>query len=433
MPVPSTTIIMPRRGPRGGYIDCKTAVTMTISKHPSDLVVFSHLRWDFVFQRPQHLLTRCAQQHRVFFVEEPLFEPDIRPRLDISARGERLRVVVPRLAAGTPAGEVTALLKRLVDELVRDHVSGRFMAWYYTPMALEFTRHLKPVTVVYDCMDELSNFKCAPPQLGSLEDELFRLADVVFTGGVSLYEYKAEKHANIHPFPSSVDVAHFGAARAIEDEPQDQASIPHPRIGYAGVIDERFDIDLVRSVAEARPDWHFVLLGPVVKIDPASLPRMPNIHYLGSKTYAELPAYLAGWNVAILPFARNDATRFISPTKTPEYLATGRRVVSTSIRDVVRTYGETGLVKIADEPAACEAAIEQSLAPDADRAQWLARVDDFLARMSWDQTFRAMWQLIDAAGEQRPVRRTVRIPARTALPTSTSASSMGGIPASQQG
>ncbi len=407
---------------------------MTIPKHTLDLVVFSHLRWDFVFQRPQHLLTRCSHHRRVFFVEEPLFEPDVRPRLDISARGDRLHVVVPRLPAGTSTHEVNAQLKRLVDEHVQQHVSGRFVAWYYTPMALEFTRHLKPVSVVYDCMDELSNFKCAPPQLGVLEDELFRLADVVFTGGVSLYEYKAEKHANIHPFPSSVDVAHFGAARNVQVDPQDQAAVPHPRIGYAGVIDERFDIDLVRSVAEARPEWQFVLIGPVVKIDPAVLPRLPNVHYLGPKTYSELPSYLAGWNVAMLPFARNDATRFISPTKTPEYLAAGRRVVSTSIRDVVRTYGELGLALIADEPAECIAAIEQSLAAEADRAQWLAQVDEFLARMSWDQTFRAMWQLVEAAGEQRTqLRRVVRTPARTVLPTAAPGLSMGGVPASPQG
>ena len=227
-------------------------------------------------------------------------------------------------------------------------------------------------------------------------------------------------------------MAHFRTARSIDVDPQDQASIPQPRIGYAGVIDERFDIDLVRSVAQARPQWQFVLIGPVVKIDPASLPRLPNIHYLGAKTYAELPAYLAGWNVAILPFARNDATRFISPTKTPEYLAAGRRVVSTSIRDVVRMYGEPGLARIADESCDCVAAIEQSLAEQADGSTWLARVDDFLSRMSWDHTFRAMWQLVEAASEQRPVRRGVRVPARTVLPVAT-ALSMGGVPASQQG
>jgi UDP-galactopyranose mutase len=402
---------------------------MTLPKLASDLVVFSHLRWDFVFQRPQHLLTRCSQQRRVFFVEEPIFEPDISPRLDVSPRGDRLFVVVPRLASGTAEVDVASHLEHLVDEFVRERVSSRWIAWYYTPMALEFTRHLKPATTVYDCMDELSNFKNAPPRLHDLEDELFMLADVVFTGGVSLYEHKRHKHSNIHAFPSSVDVAHFSTARTITDEPHDQSAIAGPRIGYTGVIDERFDIGLIEGIARARPEWQLVLIGPVVKIDPASLPRLPNIHYLGGKSYGELPAYLAGWDVALLPFARNDATRFISPTKTPEYLAAGRRVVSTSIRDVVRTYGDAGLVKIADDVSSSVTAIEESLAARGDGVDWLARVDEFLARISWDQTFRAMWQLIEAVGEQRTMRRPVRATLRPVLPAAAPLSAVG-IPVS---
>lgn len=388
------------------------------AKNRTDVVVFSHLRWDFVFQRPQHLLTRCAQQRRVFFVEEPVFEPDIAPTLHVSARGERLFVAVPHLPAGTAEREVVAQQRSLVEELLRERVSSSYIAWYYTPMALKFTRHLKPSTVVYDCMDELSHFKFAPPELCLLEDELFTRAHVVFTGGVSLYEYKRHKHTNIHPFPSSVDIAHFRTARTISAEPADQQGIARPRIGYAGVIDERFDIDLVRGVAAARPQWQFVLVGPVVKIDPETLPRLPNIHYLGSKSYNDLPQYLSGWNVAMLPFARNDATRFISPTKTPEYLAAGRRAVSTSIRDVVRTYGEAGLVQIADEPVACVAAIEECLDRAGDR-DWLERVDVFLSASSWDETFSAMWQLIESAAEQRSTRRIVRMPVRAALPASS--------------
>jgi UDP-galactopyranose mutase len=402
---------------------------MTTTHNGSDLLVFSHLRWDFVYQRPQHLLTRCAQQRQVYFIEEPVFAPAT-PVLDVRARADRLHVVVPRLALETKAELRSQQLKTLLDELVRERVSPRYISWYYTPMALLFTRHLKPTTVVYDCMDELSNFKCAPPEMRMLEDELFRVADVVFTGGSSLYEHKCEKHANIHPFPSSVDVAHFRNARSIRSEPADQAPIPHPRIGYAGVIDERFDIELVRGIAQARPDWQLVLIGPVVKIDPQVLPRAANIHYMGPKTYEELPAYLAGWDVAILPFARNDATRFISPTKTPEYLAAGRRVVSTSIRDVVRTYGDTGLVRIADEPQACVTAIEQSLTDRADDGPWLARVDNFLARTSWDQTFRAMWHLVEKAASEHVARPAVRTPARTAVLPAAPALSMGGLPAS---
>jgi UDP-galactopyranose mutase len=407
---------------------------MTKPHRSADLVVFSHLRWDFIFQRPQHLLTRCAQQRHVYYVEEPVFDPGIEPKLHVTSRSEQVHVVVPHLAEGTPAEDIRAHLARLTDDLLREHVEGQYIAWYYTPMALAFTRHLKPAAIVYDCMDELSQFKFAPPELCALEAELFSMADVVFTGGLSLYEHKQHKHPNIHPFPSSVDVAHFRQARAAHAEPADQQAIPHPRIGFAGVIDERFDIDLVRGVAELRPDWHLVMLGPVVKIDPQSLPQGPNIHYLGSKKYEELPAYLSGWDAAMLPFARNEATRFISPTKTPEYLAAGRRVVSTSIRDVVRGYGESGLVRIADEPAACVDALESMLADRSGASAWLARVDETLGRMSWDETFRAMWQLVEGALEQRLVRRTARARARVLTGTGASlhpAATPAAIPAAR--
>ena len=409
------------------------AVTMTKPKPP--LLVFSHLRWDFVFQRPQHLLTRCARSRNVYFVEEPHFADGIAPILHVSKRAEQLYIAVPHLPAGLTAYEVDAHLKRLVDDLVAERMTASYIAWYYTPMALKFTRHLKPLAVVYDCMDELSNFKLAPPELCILEDELFGLADVVFTGGPSLYEHKRHKHGNVHSFPSSVDVAHFRKARGDHAEPLDQQPIGRPRIGFAGVIDERFDIELVRGVAERRPEWQYVMIGPVVKIDPATLPCAPNIHYLGPKSYEDLPAYLAGWDIAMLPFARNDATRFISPTKTPEYLAAGRRVVSTSIRDVVRVYGEAGLVEIADEPRACVSAIDRLLLDVPNASTWLARVDSFLQRMSWDETFHAMWQLVEAAVEQRQARARRIVRRRGAMVATTPPSTLGldSVPASPPG
>jgi UDP-galactopyranose mutase len=262
-------------------------------------------------------------------------------------------------------------------------------------MALEFTDHLAPAAVVYDCMDELAAFKGAPPTLAAREAELLARADLVLTGGQSLYEAKRHQHANIHPCPSSVDVAHFAQARRANADPPDQASLPHPRLGFFGVIDERMDVALLEGVAAVRPDWHIVLVGPVVKIDPALLPRRPNIHYLGPKSYDELPAYVGGWDVALLPFARNDATRFISPTKTPEYLAAGKPVVSTSICDVVRPYGQRGLARIADHPHAFVRACAEAMAEDVTAR--LARGDAFLRQMSWDRTWRRISSLMDAA------------------------------------
>jgi UDP-galactopyranose mutase len=373
----------------GASLDATTA-----GGKKADLVCLSHLRWDFVFQRPQHLLSRCARGRRVFFVEEPVFDEGP-ARLAVRTSAEGVHVAVPHVPHGLDENAVATIQRDLMDELLRRQGIEDYVLWYYTPMAMPFTQHLAPAAVLYDCMDELSAFANAPRALRDHEAELMRRADVVLTGGHSLYEAKRNLHRNIHPFPSSIDVAHFGKARAALEDPPDQASIPRPRLGFFGVIDERMNIDLVASVAAARPDWQIVLVGPVVKIDPATLPRHSNIHYLGRKDYKDLPAYLAGWDVALLPFALNESTRFISPTKTPEYLAAGKPVVSTSIRDVVRPYGEMGLVRIADTPEDFVAAVEASLAERAHAR--IAEVDAFLAQSSWDSTWSGIEALLEAA------------------------------------
>jgi glycosyltransferase involved in cell wall biosynthesis len=362
-----------------------------------DLVCFSHLRWDFVYQRPQHLLSRAARTRRVFFVEEPVYDNGS-ARLEVGRRDCGVYVAVPHLPEGLRSGVASeAVQADMVERLFRDYNIKDFVAWYYTPMALQFTRRLRPLATVYDCMDELSAFKGAPRFLRDREAELLGRADLVFTGGESLYEAKRDKHESVHCFPSSIDRAHFARAREEGEEPADQVQIARPRLGFFGVIDERLDAELLDGLAAARPDWQIVMIGPVVKIDPAALPRRPNIHYLGGKSYAELPAYIRGWDAALLLFARNEATRFISPTKTPEYLAAGKPVVSTSIRDVVRPYGEEGLVRIADRVDDFVAAAEAALGGGADRAEWLARVDEFLAGNSWDQTWARMSRLIEEA------------------------------------
>jgi UDP-galactopyranose mutase len=359
----------------------------------SDLVCLSHLRWDFVYQRPQHLLSRFAKERRVFFVEEPIFE-DGPMHLDVSERECGVKVVVPRLPKGLVSeGALDSVQRGMIDRLFAEHSINTYFLWYYTPMARAWTKHLQPAAVVYDCMDELSAFKGASHALKEREAELFKCADLVFTGGQSLYEAKRHLHENIFAFPSSIDAPHFAQARCVRDEAADQADIPHPRLGFFGVIDERLDIELLDAVAQARPDWHLVMVGPVVKIDPATLPRRDNIHYLGGKSYKELPSYLAGWDVALLPFARNESTRFISPTKTPEYLAAGCPVVSTSIRDVVRPYGEMGLVHIADTPEEFVARIEDAMNEDA--ASRMREVDAFLSQTSWDRTWGRMAELIE--------------------------------------
>jgi glycosyltransferase involved in cell wall biosynthesis len=357
-----------------------------------DVVCLSHLRWDFVFQRPQHLLTRCARERRVFYVEPPLPGKGA-PRLGLHDR-EGVRVAVPHLPDGMDELAAGELQRELLDELLREHGVRDFVLWYYTPMALDFSRHLAPALTVYDCMDELSAFAFAPPAMVLREAELLRRANLVFTGGRSLYEAKRGRHRSVHLFPSSVDVAHFARARRPSEEPPDQASIPRPRLGYVGVIDERMDYNLLAGLAEVRPDWQIVLVGPICKVDPAELPRAANLHYLGGKPYAELPAYVAGWDVALLPFALNEATRYISPTKTPEYLAAGKPVISTPIHDVVATYGNSGLARIAATGEELVAAVKEALTEGP--AERLPAVDAFLANFSWDETWRRMWGLIEA-------------------------------------
>lgn len=388
----------------GATAKIKPTSTESIHADSFDLVCFSHLRWNFVYQRPHHLMSRCARERRLFYVEEPqLVHGPSRWELRRDSSGAWIAVPCLDLSASKELGR--AEHAALIDRLFAEHGIRRFVAWYYTPMALAYTRQLAPQLVVYDCMDELAAFNGAPPAMQDYEAELFRRADLVFTGGLSLYEAKRAFHANVHPFPSSIDYAHFSAARSILVEPPDQAPIPRPRVGFFGVIDERFDFELIGAVADARPNWQIVLVGPVAKVDSTRLPRRPNVHYLGRKAYEQLPQYLAGWDAAILPFACNQTTRFISPTKTPEYLAGGVPVISTPIRDVVNPYAENGLVSIAAGAEEFVQAIEQAFAAAAERPAWLRRVDEFLKDNSWDQTWARMKALIESSlGEKQPVR-----------------------------
>ncbi len=361
---------------------------------PKDLICFSHLRWNFVYQRPQHLLTRFSKHFRLFFLEEPEFT-DSEEKFSISNPEHNMWVIVPQLKRNQETSAINARLKELLASFFETMEISDYMFWYYTPMAMSFSSGFNPRLTVYDCMDELSAFKFAPPELKQYEQDLLSKADLVFTGGHSLYEAKKHSHPSIYPFPSSIDKKHFAEARKSLTEPSDQESIPSPRFGFYGVIDERMDIDLIREVAERRPNWHFVLVGPVVKIDPASLPKNENIHYPGGKSYSELPSYLSGWDIALIPFARNESTQFISPTKTPEYLAGGKPVISTSIRDVINPYKTENLVHIADTADEFIQAAELEL-DKKDKSLWLQKVDDFLSDNSWDNTWKKMMELIVA-------------------------------------
>jgi len=360
-----------------------------------DLLVFSHLRWDFVFQRPQHLLSRLATWWRIWFVEEPV--PGASPEWTLRDVAPGITVCRPTTTADAPGfgGAQTASLLPLVRRLIEEQGIQRPVVWLETPLATPLLQGLEASLVVYDCMDELSAFLHAPPELLARERELLARAHLVFTGGPSLYRAKRPLHPRVYCFPSSVDTAHFARARGNCTEAPEQAALPRPRLGFAGVIDERFDVALLDGVAAARPDWQFVLLGPTVKIDPARVPQRPNITSFGMKPYAELPMYLTGWDVCLLPFARNKSTQFISPTKTLEYMAAGRPIVSTPIGDVAELYGR--IVYLADGVERFGAACEQAMAaPPLEREARAARARAALRATSWDKTARRMHELLMA-------------------------------------
>jgi len=362
------------------------------------LACFSHLPWDLVFQRPHHLLTRAAQDRTILYFEEPVEADLAEPQIDRKYVEAGVQVATPIVPRGM--GEWASRVHHLVLDEIARHRADELVAWYYTPMALEYTYELAADVVVYDCMDELSAFQNPPPGLIEREDRLFELADVVFTGGHSLYTAKRHRHPRVYAFPSSIDVTHFAVDHRRLPDPADQVTIPHPRIGFFGVIDERMDLALVAQAAAECPDIHFVMLGPVVKIDPGSLPQAANLHWLGPKAYADLPAYLNHWDAGWMPFALNESTRFISPTKTPEFLAAGLPVTSTAVADVVRGYGSKGLVAIADARNIADQ-LRANLAPH--QADWHRRVNAQLSETSWDRTWAEMARHLDRIAAERRV------------------------------
>jgi UDP-galactopyranose mutase len=361
------------------------------------LVVLSHLRWDFVFQRPQHLMTRFAKSGKILFLEEPVFDPGVAPFVEISEPHPNIKVVKPHLdvpANGYGDEEMALLaplLKATVDKFNAD--GNGYSAWMYTPMALPLLEVLSPQIVIYDCMDELSAFAKAPAALKQRERALLQRADLVFTGGPSLYKAKRTQHRAAYCFPSAVDAKHFSRGADEANAFPALADIPHPRLGFFGVVDERFDRELLAALAKSRPQWQFCIVGPVVKIDAALLPREANIHYFGQQAYADLPAFIAGWDVCLLLFALNDATRFISPTKTLEYMAAEHPVVSTPVTDVVDLYGE--YISVARSPAEfigeCERLLHES--PKQRNAR-KAAMRKCVEKYSWDSTAAAMQAII---------------------------------------
>ncbi len=368
------------------------------------LICLSHLRWKGVWQRPQHLTSRAGRNYDVVFFEEPVAHGKGPNWLRIERVQDHVSIATPYVDKDLSLAKLIDVQRQFVETLTKDRKGEQTIAWYYTPMAYSFAGSVPFDTTVYDCMDELSCFKNAPNQIAAKERELLEDADLVFAGGRSLYDAKRRLHDDVHLFPSSVDVAHFLPARAPGLEPDDQAGLGKPRIGYYAVIDERFDIPFFRKVAQLRPDWTFVVIGPVAKISEEDLPHAENIEWLGMRDYRDLPSYMRGWDAVLMPFALNESTRYISPTKTPEFLAAGLPVVSTPVADVVSEYGSSGLVEIAATPEAAVAKLDVVMRRE--RTAWLERVDAHLQRSSWSET----WQKMEARIEEALDRKTEPMP-----------------------
>jgi glycosyltransferase involved in cell wall biosynthesis len=356
------------------------------------IIVFSHLRWDFVYQRPQHLLSRLAKNYKIVFIEEPVFEAG-KTDILINRPLPNLEVIRPVTSVDQPGFHEAHLpfLRKIVRDIADQHVNP--VVWFYTPMALPLLDEIKAEAVVYDCMDELSAFRNPPARLLEHESTLLDIADIVFTGGPSLYTAKRYRNPNVHCFPSSVDVQHFRQALDRNTADRAMSDLSKPRLGFYGVIDERFDPSIISQMADAHPDWQIILAGPVVKINPETLPRQSNIHYLGQQSYSALPKLLAAWEVCLMPFAMNESTKFISPTKSLEYMAAELPIVSTPVKDVVDLHSD--VVEIADTAEEFIAACERVLGMPAEEKRAKIRLmREKLSRTSWDATAAKMSELI---------------------------------------
>jgi glycosyltransferase involved in cell wall biosynthesis len=357
-------------------------------------IVHSHLRWDFVWQRPQQIFSRMARHHRILFIEEPV-DTNGTAALQLTQPHANLVRAVPLLphASHMSIERQHAVLMPLLERALHGDplLAGcfhTFVQWFYSPMPAPCTLgRLPAAAVVYDCMDELANFRYAPPDIGQRERMLLGAADLVFTGGWQLYRAKAKHHGNVHFYGCGVDAQHFGQARRTDLQPAAEVGkLAKPIAGYFGVIDERLDYVLLEHLAASLPHVSIVMVGPLAKVDPRELPRRDNIHWLGQRAYAELPALVKGFDVCLMPFAMNDATRYINPTKTLEYMAAGKPVVSTAVPDVMHNFAP--IVTVAHSRDEFVNAVAGALQkPDDERiAQGIARAEG----ATWEAIVAAM-------------------------------------------
>ncbi len=378
---------------------------------PRLLICFSSIRWNFLYQRPQHLLTRFAAEGvQVIYIETKRTKTSEGLSFE-KEMCQGVQIIRPLMPPELTDAEYIARMRALLDELLGPNGAQDAIFWYYNPAAIRYTDHLTPALTVYDCLGNPESWPGAHPDSARLERSLMDRADVIFTPTAALMKDRRRFNGNIHVFANSIDREHFAQARcATMAEPDDQKAIPHPRLGFYGMINENIDTRLLKQVAAVRPDWHFVFIGPVMKGCENVLPECDNIHHLGTQSYDDLPAYLSGWDLALVPLKEDQHTKRLLPAKVPEYLAAGVRVIAAPLEEIVTSYGRKGLVQVVSG-AEVFINVAQSLLDDsgAEKASWLRQVDAELSGNSWDKTYEGMKaQLESALRQKRPARKGLR-------------------------
>jgi UDP-galactopyranose mutase len=391
--------------------------------HSETIVAFSPLRWTGTPHRTQQILSRLASTRRVLVIEDPIYKADTPPHWEFASPTPRLTVCRPHLPANSQKHQSS--WKTLLHQLKTSYSISNPVGWLATPLALPLLNEFSPSVILYDAIDELNCPRGTTTQWLDMENKVLSKADAVFTSGYSLYQMLRQKHSNVHCLPSSADINHFKQARTLRrmyegqtlftvesHEPEGHACLPHPRLGYCGVLDKRIDFELIDLVARTRPEWQVVLVGPLVDLKPSQLPRQPNLHYLGPRPYDQLPAYIAGWDAALMPFVCNDSTRYLNPTTTMEYMAAERLIVTTRVADVVKPY--CGIVFVGHSPntfiVGCEEAITAS---ETERLTQVRLMREALTLNSWQATVRSMDFVLTRVLEQQRRTPLFEVPSRS--------------------
>lgn len=373
------------------------AIAMNWTSETCDLLVLAHSRWDLDHHRGHNIFSRYAQKRRVFYFEEPSFGQTEIPRLHIRDTFENVMVVTPHLPNPIKSNQIDSILRELIDELIFEEEIINFTLWLQTPRAFRYARDIDATTIIYECMEDYDNINNFSENLFQVEKELMENSDIIFVVSEALYQKKKFQHHNIHVFPNSADYFHFIQSRDFILDPYDQIHIPHPRIGFYGIIDQSIDLKLIDEIAQIREDLNFVFIGPLKDTKFSQLPTRKNIYYLEQKDYNLIPLYVAEWDCGLLPFCINEVTQYSSPHQTAELLMAGKPIVATHIPDISIRFGKKSLAKMASNAEDFSEKIDKAILESKEQ-KWKELIDNELKNETWDQVFKKMCDIEFASG-----------------------------------